>query len=83
MSLIGDRGKLDIGRGVSISSDISSSIASEWAAISSADAIISGIHALLRLNSGDSAYGDKVVEDMLWLKLILETVHKKMEISLH
>ena len=58
MTLIGVKGMSDKRRGVSISSDISSSIASGWAAILSVDAVSSGVIGLLRLHSGDSANCD-------------------------
>ena len=58
MSLIGKRGRLDIGGYVSISSDISCSVASGWATISNVDAVSCGVRGLLRSNSGDSESSD-------------------------
>ena len=58
VSLIGVRRRLDIWEGVSMSSDISSSITSGWGTISSADTVSSGVGGLLRLNSGDTENND-------------------------
>ena len=53
MSLIGGRGIINVGEGVIILLYISSSIALKTVAISRVDTDISGVDALLRLNSGD------------------------------
>ena len=55
VSLTGGRGRSDIRGGVSIAWDISSFVVSEWATILSVDAVSSGVHELLILNSRYSA----------------------------
>ena len=63
--------------------------------MSSSDTVSSGVGGLLRLNSGDLSNDDSdniliehvfrhpVLKYLLWLQLILETVHKEMKISLY